>query len=77
MKKSPIARRINEYGCEVQLWNEREGDRYVVTGTDHSGRRFKRIYNNWVVADCINIWNGSIWLLRDGKKHLITRKKNY
>jgi hypothetical protein len=68
-----ITKRINEYGREVQFWNELEGDTYHVTGVDKSGRRFKKVYSNWVMADGINVYEGSKWLVRDGRRYLIAR----
>ena len=57
-------------------WTRREGDTYVVTGVDRAGKRFAIVTDRWLHAAGINLWRGSKWLLRDGKRHLITRVYN-
>lgn len=54
-------------------WVHQDGDKYMVTGIDRSGRRFKRVFASWFYASGINLWHGSRWLLRDGQRHLISR----
>jgi hypothetical protein len=50
-------------------WTHQDGDKYVVTGETRDGRRFKQTHDNWSTARCINLWRGTKWLLRDGRKH--------
>jgi len=57
-------------------WVHMQGDLYIVTGVDCSGKRFRKIYENWKMAHGINVWSGSKWLLRGGKRWLISRVRN-
>ena len=52
------------------------GDTFAATGTDRSGKRFKITSTTWFQIECINIWKGSKWLVRNGKKILIQRFSN-
>ena len=54
-------------------WEHQSGDKYLVTGTDLRGRRFSQTYSDWLQAKGVNIAKGSKWLLRNGKRHLISR----
>jgi len=60
----------------TKIWDHKEGDQYIVTGKDRSGRRFRLFYKNWIMADGINLWSGSKWLVRDGKRYLIKKVRN-
>lgn len=68
MKQSPITRTPN--GAE---WTGQAGDRYLITGTDASGRRFRLVHDSWAWASGVNLYSGSRWLVRDGKRYLISR----
>ncbi len=57
-------------------WVQKAGDQYDVTGVDRSGKRFSMRYCSWMHASGINLWQGSRWLLRDSKRHLISRVYN-
>jgi hypothetical protein len=58
-------------------WIHQQGDRYVVTGVDTRGRRFTPIHtDNPVHADGINLYRGSLWGVRNGKRTLIRRVWN-
>lgn len=58
-------------------WQHTLGDMYEVTGTLRDGRRFRPLrYSEWVHARGINLWRGSKWLVRDGKRHLIQSVAN-
>lgn len=71
--KSPIER--NEYN-EVS-WTHQEGDLYVVTGVRTNGRRFKPIHTRqWAYANGMNLYRGTKWLVRDGKRYVIQRFYN-
>lgn len=49
-------------------WVQIAGDSYLVTGVDRRGKRFKIRCATWQHADCINVWQGTKWLLRNGKR---------
>jgi hypothetical protein len=57
-------------------WTHQEGDAYEVTGIDRWGKRFKMTSKSWLFAAGINVWQGSKWLVRDGKRHLLVRVYN-
>jgi hypothetical protein len=57
-------------------WHQQAGDAYHVTGVDTRGRRFKIVTTSWMHARGINVWNGSRWLVRDGRRTLIERVYN-
>ena len=49
-----------------------DGDKFVVTGKFKNNKNFKAMtFSNWRQAQCINLWRGNRWLLRDGKRTLI------
>lgn len=53
------------------------GDGYVVTGRLVTGQRFRPIRtDNQRHALGINLFNGSVWLVRDGKRILVRRVVN-
>jgi len=56
--------------AQIQL---QEGDSFVITGRYYnSNRYFKAIYTkSYFHAMNINLWNGSVWLLRDDKRILL------
>ena len=60
-------------GGELKMVYEREQDTYEVTGVDRSGRRFKQAYKSKFFAMGVNLWRGSVWHVRDGKRKLIKR----
>lgn len=60
----------------LMSWTPQKGDKYVITGITITGQRFRRIHDNWFYARNINLWRGSYWLLRDGKRKLINRVFN-
>jgi len=50
---------------------------YHVTGRYYnSTKRFSMVYSNLFYAMSINIWNGSVWEVRAGKRKLIKRVCN-
>lgn len=49
-------------------WTHNVGDTYLVTGVDRNGKRFRVSTPNWVHASGINVFRGSKWLVRDGRK---------
>jgi hypothetical protein len=58
-------------------WNHLPDDLYIVTGVLVNGQRFRAmVFESWQQADGINLYRGSKWLLRNGKRHLIQRIYN-
>jgi hypothetical protein len=55
-------------GRLTREWIHMQGDNYIVTGLDRNGKRFKRTCDNWIHADGINVYRGTKWLLRAGKR---------
>lgn len=50
---------------------------YVITGTTVQGKRFRMQTSNAMHADCINLYNGSVWGVKtDGKRKLLKRVSN-
>ncbi len=51
---------------------------YVVTGVDVYGKRFKLVYTNYIHANCINLYRGSLWEEHraTGKRKLLKRVYN-
>jgi hypothetical protein len=60
----------------MTTWIQRPGDIYVVTGVDLRGRRFRYQTSIWLQARSINVYRGSRWLVRDGKRTLLERIYN-
>jgi hypothetical protein len=51
--------------------------RYVITGVDTKGKRFRMYTSTLFYADCINLWRGSVWEEDDnGKRRLLKRVYN-
>jgi len=59
-----------------RVWDHIEGDKYLVTGKDRNGKRFRLCYSSWVMASHVNLWSGRRWLLRAGKRYLINKVGN-
>lgn len=51
-------------------------DSYLVTGVKTSGQRFTIATANPMHALGINLWRGSVWQVRDGKRTLVKRVYN-
>lgn len=51
---------------------------YVVTGVTVNGKRFKRTFgaDGYRWAMMINLWRGSVWEEKDGKRKLLKRVWN-
>jgi hypothetical protein len=62
-----------EFVGKSKFWDQKEGYKYLVTGVDRNGKRFRLCYTNWVMAQGINLWSGRRWLVRDGKRYLINK----
>lgn len=65
MNKNPI-----DYSNGSATWTEEKDDKYLATGVDRNGKRF-RITGLWGHIRGINIWRGNKWLVRNGKKFKI------
>jgi hypothetical protein len=65
--KSPLTR--NSAGQVA--WTHQEGDAYLVTGTLVNGGKFRIRTTSWRHAAGINLWRGTRWLLRGGKRFKI------
>ncbi len=72
--QAKVITRVRDVG--IVHWMQERGDKYVVTGTDRHGKRFRITTNNWPHAKGINLWRGTKWLVREGKRHMITRVFN-
>jgi hypothetical protein len=59
----------------AKSWIHTEGDNYEATGIDCKGRRFKKS-GPWAFIASHNIWRGSFWLKRHGRRYLIQRVRN-
>ena len=57
-------------------WTSEPGDLYIVTGVTVSGKRFAKVFHTWLMASGINLYRGSKWLVRGGKRKLIVRVYN-
>lgn len=42
------------------------GDRWIVTGEDRNGRRFRLSFDLPGMALHVNLWKGSVWRVRAG-----------
>ena len=60
----------------TKSWKSEKGDYYEITGIAKNGCRFSRTTASWIHANGINLWHGSVWLVRNGKRHLIKRVTN-
>ena len=55
-----------------QELRQEPGDSFLVTGRYYnSERKFRSVYSNFRQADSINLWNGRVWLVRNGKRTLL------
>lgn len=66
---------IERHGGKV-TWTANAGDKYLVTGVDTRGKRFRLCFDEWRQAKCINLFRGSRWLLRAGRRYLIQSVSN-
>lgn len=74
LEELPHPIRTNDDGTVE--WTRIQGDRYHVTGVDRAGRRFRIETDNWHHARGINVYRGSRWLVRGGRRFLIHRVTN-
>lgn len=57
-------------------WKQLKGDKYMVTGVDRNGKRFRMTFDNWPQARMINVYRGNKWLLRGSHRYLIQSVSN-
>jgi hypothetical protein len=57
-------------------WDNQTGDKYLVCGVDKNGKRFSQTHSTWLMASCINLHNGSKYLLRKSRRYLIQRTRS-
>ena len=51
--------------------------KFVVTGVLYNRtKRFRITTDSALYADAINLWRGSVWIVKDGKRKLIKRVWN-
>ena len=51
-------------------------EKYIVTGVDRNGKRFRKEFSEPRWAFGINLWRGSVWGLLNGKRKLLNRVYN-
>lgn len=54
----------------------KDGDKYLIIGKIVNGKRFRISSGNPIYAMNINLWNGRVWQVRDGKRTLLKRVVN-
>ena len=57
-------------------WYTKEGDSYLITGTDVYGEKFRKVTNSSFHMQGINLYCGKKYLVRDGHKVLICEVTN-
>ena len=57
-------------------WNHLPTDKYMATGIDRNNKRFKITSDSYDYIRGINIWRGTKWLLRNGKRYRIQSVTN-
>ncbi len=57
-------------------WSSRPGDSFLITGKDRNGKRFRIESISWRYTVGINLWRGTKWLIRDGKRFKISTVYN-
>jgi hypothetical protein len=50
-------------------WDSIQGDRFLATGVDRYGKRFRTTSVHFNFLRCINLWRGTKWLVRNGKRY--------
>lgn len=57
-------------------WTHKSTDSYLATGKDTNGKRFRISSTNYNYIIRINLYNGSIWLIRNGNRIRLRRVTN-
>lgn len=55
----------------------KKGDTYLITGRTTDGRKFRHTYSNPMMAMAINLWQGRVWQVRNGKRKLLKTVFNW
>ena len=49
--------------------------KFIVTGISYNNKRFKpKQYSDFFTANCINLYNGSVWGLLPSKKRILLKR---
>jgi hypothetical protein len=62
--------------CGRKSWCVQPGDLYTVTGVTTNNKRFKIETSSYEHAAGINLWRGTLWLVRNGKRYVIRQVFN-
>lgn len=57
-------------------WSPQPDDSYIVTGVTRAGKRFRFTTTKWPLASAINLYVGTKWLVRNGRRYAIQRIYN-
>lgn len=58
-------------------WTHKEGDEYIVTGRDHTGRRIAISHATWINTRATRCYrNVRVWLVRQGRRKLLATVTN-
>jgi len=57
-------------------WNHLPNDKYMATGVNRNGKRFKIVSDSYDYIRGLNLWRGTKWLVRNGKRHRIQSVTN-
>ena len=55
----------------IASWIQKEGDKYLLCGTDRNGKRFRMESGNFHYLNGINAWRGNLYLVADEKRYLL------
>lgn len=58
-------------------WNHLPTDQYMATGVDCNNKRFRIVSSSYNYIRSLNLWRGTKWLVRDGKRHRIQTVFNF
>ena len=75
-KKLKLESPIKKASDGTVMWHKEPGDMFIVTGVDRNGKRFSKQYSDWFSAHCINLWRGTKYLLRNGRRFKIVSVYN-
>lgn len=62
---------ITKHNDGTVSWEWHPDDKYLATGVLRNGKRFKGITGTYQTIRGINLWRGTKWLLRNGKRYKI------
>lgn len=73
-KQSPFLTNRSTNG--YTQWNHLPTDKYMATGVDRNNKRFKIVSDSYDYIRGLNLWRGTKWLIRNGKRHRIQSVTN-